>query len=166
MQQLVYEDTFRKVKNWIMSAALTKPSHGDGITLVSDLDGPPSDEMPKTDWDRAVQDYASSLPVSSKPNWKCHICKQSDGLPHRTLLSLCGAWACDSFNLAGSALSLPSNLDLAGKAAVVTGGRTSLGYRTALRLLRCGARVIVTTLAMPRAGLGSSPIGRLAKVAS
>ncbi|MBE3042160.1 hypothetical protein IMZ48_06185 [Candidatus Bathyarchaeota archaeon] len=145
VQQLVYEDTVRKVKNWIMNAAPIEPLHGDGVTLVSDLDGLPPDDsrVPTTDWDRAVRNYASSLPVSPKSSWKCYICKQGDGPPHGTLSSLCGA--CGSFNLAGSALSLPHNLDLAGKVAVVTGGRTNLRYHTALRLLRCSACVIVTS---------------------
>ncbi|KAL9646121.1 hypothetical protein ABK040_007999 [Willaertia magna] len=35
--------------------------------------------------------------------------------------------------------------DLTGKIAIVTGGRIKIGYETALKLLRCGATVIVTT---------------------
>lgn len=42
-------------------------------------------------------------------------------------------------------MSLPENLELKGRVALVTGGRINLGYHTALRLLRCGANVIVST---------------------
>ncbi|KAJ3085829.1 hypothetical protein HK102_013796, partial [Quaeritorhiza haematococci] len=35
--------------------------------------------------------------------------------------------------------------DLAGKRCIVTGGRTKIGYQTALKLLRCGAHVWITT---------------------
>ena len=35
--------------------------------------------------------------------------------------------------------------DLSGRVCLVTGGRTKIGYRCALKLLRCGAYVIVTT---------------------
>ncbi|KAL2075868.1 hypothetical protein VTL71DRAFT_811 [Oculimacula yallundae] len=49
------------------------------------------------------------------------------------------------FNLASSNISRPSNLQLFGRTALVTGGRLNLGYHTALRLLRCGAKVIIST---------------------
>ncbi|KAI0191677.1 short-chain dehydrogenase [Xylaria flabelliformis] len=52
---------------------------------------------------------------------------------------------CGNFNLAGSQLSLPPKLSLAGKVAAVTGARVNLGYHVTLRLLRCGARVIAST---------------------
>ncbi|KAK8069004.1 hypothetical protein PG994_005620 [Apiospora phragmitis] len=52
---------------------------------------------------------------------------------------------CGDFNIAESAVSLPPNLELCGKVALVTGGRINLGFHTALRLLRCGATVIVST---------------------
>ncbi|KAK8014064.1 hypothetical protein PG990_007360 [Apiospora arundinis] len=42
-------------------------------------------------------------------------------------------------------VSLPPNLQLEGRVALVTGGRINLGFHTALRLLRCGAAVIVST---------------------
>ena len=35
--------------------------------------------------------------------------------------------------------------DLRGRVALVTGGRVKIGFRTVLKLLRAGARVIVTT---------------------
>jgi len=75
---------------------------------------------------------------------KCYIChvKLAFAARHPQYSSLCAG--CASFNISSSALSLPCNLDLNGKTALVTGGRLNLGFHVALRLLRCGARVIVT----------------------
>lgn len=78
-----------------------------------------------------------------RTNKSCYICRYTAKHPHRLYPSLCNP--CGEFNVSSSALSLPGNLDLTGKIAVVTGGRVNLGYHTALRLLRCGARVIVSS---------------------
>lgn len=75
----------------------------------------------------------------------CYMCRQrytSIGA-HDIYPSLC--IHCGAFNLSSSNLSLPGSLELNGKIALVTGGRINLGYHTALRLLRCGAHVIVSS---------------------
>ncbi|PFH47660.1 hypothetical protein AMATHDRAFT_77100 [Amanita thiersii Skay4041] len=91
--------------------------------------------------------FLSSPTSTSRPTRKrtCYICRFrfSRQQHHRLYPSLCHT--CGEFNIASSALTLPPNLNLHGKTAVVTGGRVNLGYHTALRLLRCGARVIVST---------------------
>ncbi|KAI0516754.1 hypothetical protein F5B22DRAFT_646492 [Xylaria bambusicola] len=93
-------------------------------------------------WGKSVQTYVAS---HGKPKTQphCYICGQQLLKPHRTISSMCGP--CGDFNLAGSQLSLPPRLSLAGKIAAVTGARVNLGYHTALRLLRCGAKVIAST---------------------
>ncbi|KAH8660581.1 hypothetical protein BX600DRAFT_482372 [Xylariales sp. PMI_506] len=73
----------------------------------------------------------------------CYICRLSLAEPHRIYTSMCQP--CGDFNLAGSSISLPDSLDLTSKSALVTGARINLGYHTALRMLRCGARVVVST---------------------
>ncbi|RAL68229.1 hypothetical protein DID88_008932 [Monilinia fructigena] len=74
---------------------------------------------------------------------KCYICKYLITSSHPQYPALCKP--CGSFNLASSNLSLPEALNLDGKIALVTGGRINLGFHTALRLLRCGAQVIITS---------------------
>ncbi len=74
---------------------------------------------------------------------KCYICRYINREPHPLYTSLCQP--CGKFNLAEASLSLSGNLNLSGKTAVVTGGRVNLGFHTALRLLRCGASVIVSS---------------------
>ncbi|TFK19895.1 dehydrogenase [Coprinopsis marcescibilis] len=73
----------------------------------------------------------------------CYICRYTVRYPHRLYASLCNP--CGEFNVSSSAMSLPQNLNLSGKTAFVSGGRVNLGYHTALRLLRCGANVIVSS---------------------
>ncbi|KAM3065865.1 hypothetical protein ACMFMF_010794 [Clarireedia jacksonii] len=73
----------------------------------------------------------------------CYLCRYLLVTPHPQYPSMCKP--CGSFNLASSELSLPQALRLDGRTALVTGGRINLGYHTALRLLRCGAKVIVTS---------------------
>ena len=74
---------------------------------------------------------------------KCYICQFVAPQPHHLHPALCRP--CGEFNLCEVERSLPKNLNLRGKTAVVTGGRVNLGFHTALRLLRCGANVIVST---------------------
>lgn len=74
---------------------------------------------------------------------RCYMCQYNIHSPHKFYAALCNP--CGEFNISSSELSLPPNLDLKGKTALVTGGRVNLGYYTALRLLRCGANVVVST---------------------
>ncbi|CAL5868723.1 uncharacterized protein PFLUO_LOCUS2950 [Penicillium psychrofluorescens] len=76
---------------------------------------------------------------------RCYICcyRFQDSEAHDLYPSLCRS--CGMFNIASSRLSLPEKLNLSGKTALITGGRINLGYHTALRMLRCGARVIVSS---------------------
>lgn len=76
---------------------------------------------------------------------RCYMCRRhySTQQSLSSYPSLCNS--CGVFNLSSSRLSLPDKLNLTGKVALVTGGRINLGYHTALRLLRCGSRVIVSS---------------------
>ncbi|PTM59844.1 SDR family NAD(P)-dependent oxidoreductase [Desmospora activa] len=73
-----------------------------------------------------------------KPN-KCYVCKQPllEKHAHYPLLCL----ECGDFN----EKKRLARHDLHGYTALVTGGRTKIGYYTALRLLRDGAQVIITS---------------------
>lgn len=76
---------------------------------------------------------------------RCYMCRQfcSALEVHDLYPALCRP--CGAFNLSSLHLSLPDKLDLTGKIALVTGGRINLGYHIALRLLRCGSGVIVSS---------------------
>jgi NAD(P)-dependent dehydrogenase (short-subunit alcohol dehydrogenase family) len=70
---------------------------------------------------------------------RCVVCKQFFNDRHQYYHQLCQS--CGDLN----DLKQQETTDLTGKIAVVTGARVNIGYGVALRLLRAGARVIITT---------------------
>ncbi|KAK3317937.1 hypothetical protein B0H66DRAFT_555846 [Apodospora peruviana] len=98
-------------------------------------------------WNDKVQKYHVLRPPPRRLR-ACYICRFVLLHPHPLYKSMCRP--CGAFNYAASALSLPHSLNLnppdrVRKTALVTGARINLGYRVALRLLRCGGLVIATT---------------------
>src|SRR5687768_14695112 len=69
----------------------------------------------------------------------CYVCKQPFSKVHRYYDSMCQP--CGDFNYA----KREQSADLSGRYALVTGARVKIGYQAALKLLRAGAHVIVTT---------------------
>jgi NAD(P)-dependent dehydrogenase (short-subunit alcohol dehydrogenase family) len=69
----------------------------------------------------------------------CYICKQPYSDVHHFYDQLCPE--CASFNFAART----ELADLRGRVALLTGGRVKIGYQAGLKLLRSGARLIVTT---------------------
>jgi NAD(P)-dependent dehydrogenase (short-subunit alcohol dehydrogenase family) len=69
----------------------------------------------------------------------CYVCKRAFTKVHRYYDSLCDE--CGDFNYA----KREQTADLSGRYALVTGARVKIGYQAALKLLRAGAHVIMTT---------------------
>ena len=69
----------------------------------------------------------------------CYVCKQKYTLVHHFYDQLCPA--CAEFNFA----KRTELADLSGRVALLTGGRVKIGYQAGLKLLRAGARLVVTT---------------------
>jgi len=69
----------------------------------------------------------------------CYVCKQPFTQVHAFYDSLCVP--CGDFNYA----KREQTADLSGHYALVTGARVKIGYQAALKLLRAGAHVVVTT---------------------
>ena len=69
----------------------------------------------------------------------CYVCKQPFTQVHRFYDSLCEP--CGDFNYT----KREQTADLSGHYALVTGARVKIGYQAALKLLRAGAHVVVTT---------------------
>ncbi|WP_028590886.1 SDR family oxidoreductase [Paenibacillus massiliensis] len=70
---------------------------------------------------------------------RCYVCKESNIVAHEHYVKLCEP--CGAYN----EKKRLAKHDLQSYIALVTGGRTKIGYYTALRLLRDGSRVILTT---------------------
>jgi NAD(P)-dependent dehydrogenase (short-subunit alcohol dehydrogenase family) len=83
-------------------------------------------------------DFAQAPPTLGKP-LNCYVCKQPFTLTHRYYDSMCRE--CGDFNYA----KREQTADLSGRYALVTGARVKIGFQAALKLLRAGAHVIVTT---------------------
>ena len=69
----------------------------------------------------------------------CYICKQAYTKVHSFYHLLCPK--CAEFNYQ----KRQQSTNLKGRVALITGGRVKIGYETTLRMLRDGAKVIVTT---------------------
>ena len=69
----------------------------------------------------------------------CYVCKQDYATIHPFYDQLCPA--CAAFNFR----KRTELADLRGRVALLTGGRVKIGYQAGIKLLRCGAELIVTT---------------------
>jgi NAD(P)-dependent dehydrogenase (short-subunit alcohol dehydrogenase family) len=69
----------------------------------------------------------------------CYVCKEQFTTLHHFYDQMCPA--CGDFNFA----KRTELADLNGRTALLTGGRVKIGYQAGLKLLRAGARLIVTT---------------------
>ncbi|MBB6599715.1 SDR family oxidoreductase [Luteimonas sp. MC1825] len=94
---------------------------------------PPADFKPR-DLDADVPPHHEALEPQH-----CYVCKQKYTRIHHFYDQLCPT--CGDFNFA----KRTELTDLRGRVALLTGGRVKIGYQAGLKLLRCGARLIVTT---------------------
>lgn len=78
-----------------------------------------------------------STEVPDSPH--CYVCKQHYSAIHHFYDQMCPACAEFNFN------KRSERADLRGRVALLTGGRVKIGYQAGLKLLRAGARLIVTT---------------------
>lgn len=69
----------------------------------------------------------------------CYICKQTTEYTHHFYDCMCPG--CGDLNLS----KRNQSADLQGHTALVTGGRVKIGFQIGLKLLRAGARLLVTT---------------------
>lgn len=139
-QRLVYDDMVKKLRLQIHELPM-QLSHLNGHVLVSDSKDIKlnSEERQEghSSWHNSVKQYTTSKPLpKNRERRPCYISRMDIKNAHKTFPSMCVP--CGEFNLAGSNISLPGNLDLSGKVALITGARVNLGYHAALRLLRCG----------------------------
>jgi NAD(P)-dependent dehydrogenase (short-subunit alcohol dehydrogenase family) len=88
---------------------------------------------------RDVHEESPEPRVESRELQHCYVCKQKYSTIHDFYDQLCPDCAALNFT------KRTELADLRGRVALLTGGRVKIGYQTGLKLLRCGARLIVTT---------------------
>jgi NAD(P)-dependent dehydrogenase (short-subunit alcohol dehydrogenase family) len=93
---------------------------------------PPADFAPEDQEGEA----AEPEPIESR---HCYICKQHFTTLHHFYDQLCPT--CAELNFT----KRTELADLTGRVALLTGGRVKIGYQAGLKLLRCGAQLIVIT---------------------
>jgi NAD(P)-dependent dehydrogenase (short-subunit alcohol dehydrogenase family) len=100
---------------------------------------PPTDFDSDDGEDVAPADGAGSgyRPAREMPH--CYVCKRKYATLHSFYDQLCPE--CAAFNVA----KRTELADLRGRVALLTGGRVKIGYQAGLKMLRCGAHLIVTT---------------------
>ena len=81
----------------------------------------------------------AQVPPETSESRHCYVCKQHFQTVHHFYDQMCPA--CAELNFA----KRTELADLTGRVALLTGGRVKIGYQAGLKLLRCGAHVIVTT---------------------
>jgi NAD(P)-dependent dehydrogenase (short-subunit alcohol dehydrogenase family) len=84
-------------------------------------------------------EHDAEAPRESVEPQHCYVCKTRFTVIHHFYDQLCPP--CAALNFA----KRTELADLRGRVALLTGGRVKIGYQTGLKLLRCGAHVIVTT---------------------
>ncbi len=87
--------------------------------------------FPPTDFDERKTEAEDSQ--------HCYVCKEHYSVIHHFYDQMCPK--CAEFNF----FKRTELADLRGRVALLTGGRVKIGYQAGLKLLRAGARVIVTT---------------------
>jgi NAD(P)-dependent dehydrogenase (short-subunit alcohol dehydrogenase family) len=93
---------------------------------------------PKPDAESPEPRVGSPEPKADEPQ-VCYVCKEEYTRIHSFYDQLCPS--CAELNY----VKRTELADLRGRVALVTGGRVKIGYQAGLKLLRCGARLIVTT---------------------
>jgi len=78
-------------------------------------------------------------PRETSESRHCYVCKQHYDVVHFFYDQLCPS--CAELNF----FKRTESADLRGRVALLTGGRVKIGYQAGLKLLRAGARLIVTT---------------------
>lgn len=104
--------------------ATAAPDDAGGASIRVDIEGNPMPEFAEEELLRARH---------------CYICKARFRKLHHFYDKLCPECAVLNYN------KRTQVVDLSNRIILLTGGRVKIGYRAALKLLRCGATVIVTT---------------------
>ncbi|MCK6511296.1 SDR family NAD(P)-dependent oxidoreductase [Myxococcota bacterium] len=113
-------------------ALLSDPS----ISIASDPALPSDSALP---FDSALPSSGQTATFRILQRRHCYACKQAMLHRHPRYDAFCVPCGEINWN------KRHQSADLSGRCAIVTGGRSKIGYATSLKLLRAGAKVLITT---------------------
>jgi uncharacterized protein (DUF2132 family)/NAD(P)-dependent dehydrogenase (short-subunit alcohol dehydrogenase family) len=94
--------------------------------------------FPPSDFEQRDVENSPDFREAIEPQ-NCYVCKKNYTAIHHFYDQLCPT--CAALNFA----KRTESADLRGRVALLTGGRVKIGYQAGIKLLRAGARLIVTT---------------------
>ena len=97
------------------------------------------EDVQRTEGQEPKAKSAKSRKTESRELQHCYVCKHKYSTIHAFYDQLCPS--CAELNFT----KRTERADLSGRVALLTGGRVKIGYQAGLKLLRSGARLIVTT---------------------
>lgn len=106
------------------------------VFTTPDLLPPPAAEPADVEAGDVVEAAAT---IETHEERHCYVCKRHYSALHHFYDQLCPE--CAEFNFA----KRTELADLSGRVALLTGGRVKIGYQAGIKLLRCGAHLVVTT---------------------
>jgi NAD(P)-dependent dehydrogenase (short-subunit alcohol dehydrogenase family) len=133
------QDLVKMAKAFRRAERETAKAHDRGVIAQSGLRTQRRAPQYSPLWLPPPQPGAAQQRPALRRQLDCYVCKKSFATLHRYYDSLCED--CGEFNYA----KREQTADLHGRYALVTGARVKIGYQTALKLVRAGAHVIVTT---------------------
>ncbi|MEV4758157.1 SDR family NAD(P)-dependent oxidoreductase [Micromonospora sp. NPDC049559] len=116
-----------------------RPVVGPDDLRAAGPDGPAPDQARPDQAGPGTSDSEASAGPVLLGERRCYVCKTRYRRVHADYHLLCPDCATEN------ALRRHARCDLRGRRAVVTGGRIKIGFQVALKLLRDGAEVLVTT---------------------
>ena len=132
-------DLRRMTKAFRRAKREARQAHDAGVTEQAGLRVQRRSAVYAPLWlERPKSDAAPERPDLQRER-ACYVCKQPFTTMHRYYDSMCVS--CGDFNYA----KREQSADLSGQCALITGARVKIGFQASLKLLRAGARVIVTT---------------------
>ena len=146
IESVPYDDSLHSHLNDIKSTTTTTTTT---TTTLNDNDNDNNNNNTDNNTTSSSNNNSSNNNSSNNDNKlkkpiRCYICHEKTQIIHQFYHKMC--CKCGEFNLE----KRNQLTDMRGKICLVTGGRIKIGYYTALKLLRCGAEMVIVTSRFPK----------------
>lgn len=135
----------KEVLNWIEARAATIPRFPKKLFNMIGLNSLSSAAELSRHFFAENRNKPSNILLPRGAMHKCYQCRKARRKVHGVYILCCPTCGNLNLKMLNEQYSQVITQHLRGIVSVISGGRTKIGYQTALRLLRAGARVIVTS---------------------